>query len=138
MKMTRYQQNLHIGDGGRVYSYNTHVATINSAARELLIHGWWSVTTSKHINYVAKEYGLTKKDAPKEESQEKTPLAEMLKSVAMVCAFGNILCDTEKDKNDWKKRMIATLPGIDMPEDFDKLPEEERTRRLDGALHQIA
>jgi hypothetical protein len=24
----------------------------------LLQHGWWSVTTQKHINYVGREYGL--------------------------------------------------------------------------------
>lgn len=53
----RYKQNLRM-DGDKVYSYNTHVATKNG--RELIIHGWWSVTTSKHINYVASELELSK------------------------------------------------------------------------------
>jgi hypothetical protein len=43
-------------DGNKVYSYNTHVATKKDG--ELIIHGWWSVTTSKHINYVAEELKL--------------------------------------------------------------------------------
>jgi len=53
----RYKQNLRV-IGGKVYSYDTHVATIKGA--ELVIHGYWSMTTSKHVNHVANEFGLTK------------------------------------------------------------------------------
>ncbi len=55
-----------------------------------------------------------------------------LKAVGMVMAFGDLLCETQKEKNDWKKRMVSTVPGIDIPEDFDRLPEEEKAKRLDG------
>ena len=51
--LDRYKQNLRIV-GDKVYSYSTHVATIEHP--NLIQHGWWSVTTQKHINYVAKEY----------------------------------------------------------------------------------
>jgi hypothetical protein len=54
--MKRYQQNLRV-EGNKVISYTTHVATIDG--ENLIQLGWWSVTTQKHINYVAKEYGLT-------------------------------------------------------------------------------
>ena len=54
--MKKYQQNLRL-DGNRVISYTTHVATIDG--QNLLQLGWWSRTTQKHVNYVAKEYGLT-------------------------------------------------------------------------------
>jgi hypothetical protein len=53
--LDRYKQNLKIL-GDDVYSYSTHVATIEYP--NLKQHGWWSVTTQKHINYVAKEYNL--------------------------------------------------------------------------------
>ena len=53
--LDRYKQNLKIIDD-KVYSYRTHVATIEYP--NLIQHGWWSVTTQKHINYVAKEYNL--------------------------------------------------------------------------------
>ena len=53
--LDRYKQNLRI-IGNDVYSYCTHVATIEHP--NLIQHGWWSVTTQKHINYVAKEYDL--------------------------------------------------------------------------------
>ena len=53
--LDKYKQNLRI-IGDDVYSYSTHVATIHQD--NLIQHGWWSVTTQKHINYVAKEYNL--------------------------------------------------------------------------------
>ena len=55
MVLDRYKQNLRI-DGNRVISYTTHVATIDGNKLHEL--GWWSVTTQKHINYVAKELDL--------------------------------------------------------------------------------
>ena len=55
-KFDRYKQNLtRVGD--EIYSYSTNVATIEYP--NLIQHGWWSVTTQKHINYVASELGLT-------------------------------------------------------------------------------
>ncbi len=53
--MKKYKQNLKV-EGNKVYSYNTHVATINGG--ELHQLGYWSMTTQKHINYVAKEFNL--------------------------------------------------------------------------------
>jgi len=54
--MKKYKQNLNV-IGSNVYSYNTHVATIQGNTLKQL--GWWSVTTQKHINYIAKEFNLT-------------------------------------------------------------------------------
>jgi hypothetical protein len=54
--MNKYKQNLKV-EGNKVYSYNTHVATIEN--NNLFQLSYWSVTTQKHINYVAKEYCLT-------------------------------------------------------------------------------
>lgn len=53
--MKKYKQNLRI-DRDNVFSYNTHVATIKGT--ELHQIGYWSMTTQKHINYVAKELNL--------------------------------------------------------------------------------
>jgi hypothetical protein len=57
--------------------------------------------------------------------------------VKMVCAMGEILNTTPEDKNNWKKRMLGTIPGIEFPEGFDELPEEEKQRRLNGALEVL-
>lgn len=73
MTLDRYTQNLHI-EGNNVISYRTHVATIDEENGKLYIHGYWSVTTSKHINYVAQYYGLEKVEqkAEQEESENKS------------------------------------------------------------------
>ena len=56
-KFNRYKENLtRVGD--KIYSYTTHVATLDFENNRLLQHGWWSVTTQKHINYDGREYGL--------------------------------------------------------------------------------
>jgi hypothetical protein len=54
-KFDRYKQNL-TRVNNDIYSYSTHVATIDYP--NLIQHGYWSVTTQKHINYVAKELNL--------------------------------------------------------------------------------
>ena len=56
MKLSKYKQNLRI-EGNKVISYITHVATIKN--NELHQLGYWSMTTQKHINYVANELNLT-------------------------------------------------------------------------------
>ena len=63
--------------------------------------------------------------------------ADPFAGLKMVCAIGKLLCDTPEEKNNWNKRMLSTQPGIDIPENFDSLPEEEKTRRLEGALNQL-
>lgn len=55
-KLDRYRENLRVTDTA-VYSYDTHVAMIDNKKRTVTPNRWYSVTTSKHINYVASEYG---------------------------------------------------------------------------------
>lgn len=54
-KFNRYKTNLTKVDNN-IYSYSTKVAIIKGG--DLLQLGWWSVTTQKHINYVANELNL--------------------------------------------------------------------------------
>ena len=57
----RYSQNLRLveRDGiNYVQSYSTLVAVINYSERTLTQIGYWSMTTQKHINYVADELCL--------------------------------------------------------------------------------
>ncbi len=55
-KLSQYKQNLSI-QGNNVWSYSTIVARIDGS--KLYQLGYWSMTTQKHINYVAKELDLT-------------------------------------------------------------------------------
>lgn len=61
-KFDKYKQNL-TQVGNKIYSYTTHVATIEydenyHKTGNLIQLGYWSMTTQKHINYVAREYNL--------------------------------------------------------------------------------
>ena len=51
----KYKQNLR-QEGNNIWSYSTIVATVDGDTLRQL--GWWSQTTQKHINYVAKELNL--------------------------------------------------------------------------------
>ena len=59
------------------------------------------------------------------------------KTTAMVAMMGEIFGDTKEQKNDWKERMLkAGLPegAISMPDDWDSLSEDEKEKRLNGAI----
>ncbi len=59
MKFKKYKQNLmlvNVNGVQYVQSYTTHVAKIEG--NNLIQLGYWSMTTQKHINYVAKELNL--------------------------------------------------------------------------------
>lgn len=61
-ELAKYKQNLSIvkyDDDTYIQSYSTRVAKIDLAQKTAQVLGWWSQTTSKHINYACKELGLT-------------------------------------------------------------------------------
>ena len=61
----KYVQNLKIvhWDGADyIMSYTTRVAKIDYSERTATVLGYWSMTTSKHINYACKQLNLTKID----------------------------------------------------------------------------
>jgi len=61
-------------------------------------------------------------------------MSDILKSASMVAMFGELLCDSQKEKNDWKKRMLDATGLLDFPEDWDDLSEDEKQSRLDRAI----
>ena len=61
-------------------------------------------------------------------------MSDNLKTASMVAMFGNLLCDTQKEKNNWKKRMLNTVHGMNFPDDWDELSEDEKESRLDKAI----
>jgi hypothetical protein len=64
-------------------------------------------------------------------------MTNQLKTISAVMALGEIFADNQKDKNDWKERMLrAGLEGqgLNMPDDWATLDEDERQRRLDGVI----
>ena len=62
----------------------------------------------------------------------------MFNSISMVALAGNLLCSDQKEKNDWKKRMLlAGLPELDIPEDWNTLSESEKENRLNNVINEL-
>jgi hypothetical protein len=58
-----------------------------------------------------------------------------LKCAALAGAAMSLMCqDDIKSSNKWRKRYLSMVPGIDFPDDFDSLPDEEQKQRLDAAM----
>ena len=59
------------------------------------------------------------------------------KTTKMVAQLGELFCDNQKDKNDWKARMLKAgleNKGLIMPDDWDTLDEDTKTARLDAVI----
>lgn len=68
------------------------------------------------------------------------PALKQLNAIAGIAALGDIMGADQKESNDWKTRMLkAGLEGrgLIMPEDWDQLTEDEKQRRLDGAISAL-
>jgi len=61
-------------------------------------------------------------------------MSDILKTASMVAMFGELLCDSPKEKNDWKKKMLNATGMLDFPEDWDDLSEDEKQSRLDKVI----
>jgi len=141
-------------EDGRVTlrSYTTNVAYIEND--KAYVRGSYSVTTIRHIkeflkqyNFLAdtqaqilKDYALDREkgaEIVKKDDDKISPLGQHIKSVTGVCAIGELLCNTQKEKNAWNKRMINTLPGASFPDDWDTLSEKEKQRRLEGGISAL-
>ena len=63
------------------------------------------------------------------------------KAVSMVAKMGDLLCSDQKEKNDWKARMLKAgleSKGLVMPDDWDSLDEDTKQARLDLILKTIS
>lgn len=61
---------------------------------------------------------------------------DQMKTIAMVSSLGNIFGTTIKERNDWKLRMIKAGmgEGIQLPDDWDDISEEDKEVRLDKII----
>ena len=58
---------------------------------------------------------------------------DILKTASMVASFGNILNNNLKDRNKFKKRMLSAA-GCSFPDNWDKITETEKEKRLNKAI----
>lgn len=75
----------------------------------------------------------------RQKGEYKKQAKSMFNSIALVAQIGNVLCNDQKEKNDWKKRMLlAGLPELDIPVDWDLLSESEKENRLNKVINELA
>ena len=135
-------------EGGKktLISYNFIVCFIENG--KAFVKRTYSMTTSRHIKEFLKQNGFKAettaqilKDYPFGDYKEKENKKDtILKSVGLVASLGDIFCKTQKNKNDWKLRMLKAgleKKGLSFPEDWSELTEKEKERRLNGAIKII-
>ena len=132
------------GDETKLFLFGNLIAKRINGVLSITNAGWQSNTTKERLNgldgvsiqqknhvwYLNGEEWNGSWKTIGEDHNSNSPL----KAAAIVASMGELFAETPKEKNDWKKRMLNTQHGITFPEDFDDLPEEERTKRLDAAI----
>ncbi len=71
------------------------------------------------------------------EKEDSNRVKSMFSSVKAVASLGDIFCDSKKDSNAWKLKMLKAgleSKGLSIPSDFDSLSVEEQERRLNNVL----
>jgi hypothetical protein len=82
--------------------------------------------------------GTITKFLKRQRGEYKKQAKSMFNSISMVAQMGGLLCSAQKEKNDWKKRMLlAGLPGLDIPADWDLLSENEKENRLNNVINEL-
>ena len=116
------------------YSYTTPVALEIDGVLKVS-QNQWTITTAKHLTWID---GGNKKDRLKPEEfnqllKQHKPEPDFLKTVSMVSSmFGVLMHKEDKSKvNAQKKRFFDNVQGLNFPDDWNDLPEEEKTKRLE-------
>jgi hypothetical protein len=63
------------------------------------------------------------------------------KMTSAIAQLGDLLCDNQKDKNDWKARMLRAglgNKGLDIPADWDSLDETTKESRLNLVIEELS
>ena len=58
-----------------------------------------------------------------------------------IASLGNLFCETKKEKNNWKKRMLKAgleNSGLSFPDDWDELSEDEKENRLNKTMRVMS
>ena len=61
--------------------------------------------------------------------------------IAAIAMLGDILCNNQKDQNEWKARMIKAglgNSGLQMPSDWDSLDEDKKEERLNRVISELS
>jgi hypothetical protein len=116
------------------YSYSTPIALEIDGILKVS-ENQWSMTTAKHLTWIdnGNKKDRLKADEFNQLLKQHKPEPDFLKTVSIVSSMFGVLMQTEdKSKvNAQKKRFFDNVQGLNFPEDWDTLPEEEKSKRLE-------
>ena len=116
------------------YSYSTPVALEIDGVLKVS-QNQWTITTAKHLSWIdnGNKKDRLKADEFNQLLKQYKPEPDFLKTVSMVSAMFGLMTQTnDKSKvNAQKKRFFDNVQGLNFPEDWDTLPEEEKSKRLE-------
>ena len=117
------------------YSYTTPVALEIDGVLKVS-ENQWSVTTGRHLTWIdgGNKKGRLKREEFNQLVKQHKPEPNFMKSVSMVSAMFGLMCQNDiKTKNKYQKKFFDKVEGINFPDDWNTLSEEEKSRRLEGA-----
>ena len=129
------------GNIAKLTSYKTHVASYDFTTETLTINNWYSATTTKHINAFASRYGyekITSKNWSDYKPVEKeTPIEKdnTFGFMNMFFKMGELTNKNEDDALAYDEKIIfatmrSKIPDWTPPQNWDDLPQAEKTKRL--------
>jgi len=81
---------------------------------------------------------VKKKFFERASGHEREKIESQFRTTAMVAKMGDLFGKTEKEKADWKTRMLkAGIPELILPEDWEQLPDAEKNARLDKIIEMM-
>ena len=117
------------------YSYTTPVALEIDGVLKVS-ENQWSVTTGRHLTWIdgGNKKGRLKREEFNQLVKQHKPEPNFMKSVSMVSAMFGLMCQNDiKTKNKYQKKFFDKVEGMNFPDDWNTLSEEEKSRRLEGA-----
>lgn len=126
-----------------------HLAVLRTRDQRYEAKACYYNRTWEAYEYQSVVHAVIQKAFPKAEAQKYFDIvdgkadADLKRDFGMIAGFaklGEILCEKPEDKNAWKEKMLKA--GLDnrgrmIPDDWGSLPEDEKQRRLDGAIKEL-
>lgn len=142
--LTSYTTDVAYIKDGKAYVNGLYSATTTRHIKEFLLQNGFKAENARQI---LKDYGLQAHEKDKKKKAEKkavkakfvddgtNPLRDRsdFNMVGMAMAMGDVFGQNQKEKNAWKLRMAKAgleSKGLDIPDDWDTLSEDEKERRL--------
>lgn len=109
--------------------------TIETAKRSYTNRTWEAYDYQSVVHDLINKSDIDNKQAVKDkfDSKAKEAVNIKLKSLGAVMKMGGLLSEDDKQNNEFRVRMLKAQFGeaIILPEDWDELDEETKTKRLD-------